>query len=103
MNVTCHMFVQNASMSDNSHDCDVMLHESLGVVDIPNIKLLKKNAKKFQKKSPGGQCQFLCFFGSQCPKIMISSKALKAKLSSIPRSRKSVDAQPRMENRQAFV
>ena len=33
---------KNASMSDNPHDCDAMLHESLGVVDIPNIKLLKK-------------------------------------------------------------
>ena len=31
---------ENASMSDNPHDCDVMLHESLDVVDIPNIKLL---------------------------------------------------------------
>ena len=30
---------ENASISDNSHDCDAMLHESLGVVDIPNIKL----------------------------------------------------------------
>ena len=36
-------------MSDNSQDCDAMLHKSLGIVDIPNIKLLKKNAKKFQK------------------------------------------------------
>ena len=36
-------------MSDNPHDCDAMLHESLGVVDIPNIKLIKKSAKKFQK------------------------------------------------------
>ena len=36
---------ENASMSDNPHDCDAILHESLGVVDIPNIKLLKKNAK----------------------------------------------------------
>ena len=36
-------------MSDNSHDCDAMLHESLGVVDILNDKLLKKKAKKFQK------------------------------------------------------
>ena len=36
-------------MSDNPHDCDVMLHESLNVVDIPNIKLLKKKAKKFNK------------------------------------------------------
>ena len=40
---------ENASMSDNPHDCDAMLHESLGVVDIPNIKLLKKKAKKFHK------------------------------------------------------
>ena len=38
---------KNAAMSDNPHDCDAMLHESLGVVDIPNIKLLKKKAKKF--------------------------------------------------------
>ena len=36
-------------MSDDPHDCDAMLHEYLGVVDIPNIKLFKKNAKKFQK------------------------------------------------------
>ena len=40
---------ENASMSDNPHDYDAMLHESLGVVDIPNIKLLKKKAKKFNK------------------------------------------------------
>ena len=40
---------ENASISDNPHDCDAMLHESLDVVDIPNIKLFKKNAKKFQK------------------------------------------------------
>ena len=32
----------NVSMSDDPHDCDVMLHESLGVVNIPNIKLLNK-------------------------------------------------------------
>ena len=38
---------ENASMSDNPHDCDAMLHESLGVVDILNDKLLKKKAKKF--------------------------------------------------------
>ena len=31
---------ENASMSDNPHDWDTMLHESLDVVDIPNIKLL---------------------------------------------------------------
>ena len=36
-------------MSVYPHDSDAMLHESIGVVDIPNIKLLKKNAKKFNK------------------------------------------------------
>ena len=40
---------ENASMSDNPHNCDATLHESLDVVDIPNIKLLKKKAKKFNK------------------------------------------------------
>ena len=40
---------ENASMNDNSYDCDAMLHESLDVVDIPNIKLLKKKTKKFNK------------------------------------------------------
>ena len=36
-------------MSVNPHDCDATLHESFDVVDIQNDKLLKKNAKKFQK------------------------------------------------------
>ena len=40
---------ENTSMSVYPHDCDAMLHESLGVVDIPNFKLLKKEAKKFHK------------------------------------------------------
>ena len=39
----------NVSITDDPYDCDAMLHESLGIVDIPNIKLFKKNAKKFQK------------------------------------------------------
>ena len=47
-NMSC--ICENASMSVYPHDCDAMLHESLGVVvDITNIKLLKKDAKKFQK------------------------------------------------------
>ena len=51
INDECNMpcVCENASMSDNPHDCDAMLHESLDVVDIPNIKLLKKKAKKFNK------------------------------------------------------
>ena len=39
----------NVSMSDDPHDCDAMLHESLGVVNILNIKIFKKKAKKFHK------------------------------------------------------
>ena len=48
---------ENASMSDNPHDCDAMLHESLGVVDIPNIKLLKKKAKKFHRNLKNLFCE----------------------------------------------
>ena len=49
--VNCNMLCvcENASMSVYPHDCDVMLHESIGVIDIPNIRLLKKDAKKFYK------------------------------------------------------
>ena len=51
VNDECNMprICENVSMSDNPHDCDAMLHESLNVVDIPNDKLLKKTTKKFQK------------------------------------------------------
>ena len=49
--VECNMpcVCKNASMSVNSHNCDDMLLKSLGVVDIPNIKPLKKKANKFHK------------------------------------------------------
>ena len=49
--VDCNMpcVYENASISVYPHDCDAMLHDFMGVVDIPNIKLLKKDAKKFQK------------------------------------------------------
>ena len=40
---------ENASMNVCPHDYDAMLHESLGVVDIPNIKLVKKKDNKFHK------------------------------------------------------
>ena len=40
---------ENASMSIYPHACDDMLHEFMGVVKIPNIKLLKKNFKKFHE------------------------------------------------------
>ena len=44
-NMSC--VYENSSLSVYSHDFDDMIHESLGVVDIPNIKLLQKNTKKF--------------------------------------------------------
>ncbi|KAK9993577.1 hypothetical protein SO802_023280 [Lithocarpus litseifolius] len=49
--VDCNMpcVCENTSMSVNPHNCDDMLLESLGVIDIPNIKLLKKKANKFHK------------------------------------------------------
>ena len=42
--VACNMpnVCKNASMSVYSHACYDMLRDSLGVVEIPNIKLLKK-------------------------------------------------------------
>ena len=40
---------ENVFMSDDPYDCDAMLHKSLCVVDIPNIKLFKKKAKKLHK------------------------------------------------------
>ena len=38
---------ENVSVSDDPHNYDAMLHESLGVVDILNIKLLKKMLRSF--------------------------------------------------------
>ena len=40
---------ENAFISVNPYNCDDMLLESMGVVEIPNEKLLKKEAKKFHK------------------------------------------------------
>ena len=49
--VECNMpcVCDNAFISVNPHNCDDILLESIGVVDIPNDKLFKKKAKKFQK------------------------------------------------------
>ena len=59
--VDCNMpcVCENASMTVYRHDYDAMLHESLGVVDIPNIKLLKKNNKKFHKNLSKFHCERL--------------------------------------------
>ena len=49
--VECNMprVCDNAFISVNPHNCDDILLESMGVVDITNIKLFKKKAKKFYK------------------------------------------------------
>ena len=49
--IDCNMpcVCENASMSVYPHDCDAMLYESMGVVNISNVKLLKKKAKKFHE------------------------------------------------------
>ena len=49
--VDCNMscVCENAFMSVYPHACDDMLYESMGVVKIPNVKLLKKNAKNFHE------------------------------------------------------
>ena len=44
-------------MSVYPHDCDDMFLESLDVIDIPNDKLLKKKAKKFQKNLSNLFCE----------------------------------------------
>ena len=49
--VDCNMLCvcENASMSVYPNACDDMLHDSLGVVEIPNVKLLKKKVKNFHE------------------------------------------------------
>ena len=50
--VECNMscVCENVFMSVNPHNCDDMLHETMGVVaDFQNVKLLKKKAKKFHE------------------------------------------------------
>ena len=70
MSVTCHLFVKNASRSVNPHNCDDMLLESIGVVEIPNDKLLKKNAKKFHKNLS----KFICENDDLIDKLNESNK-----------------------------
>ena len=57
--VECNMscVCENVFMSVNPHNCDDMLHESMGVVDIHNIKLLKKEVKKFHKNLSKFRCE----------------------------------------------
>ena len=60
--VECNMpcVCENASMSVNSHNCDNMLHESIGVVvDIQNVKILKKKAKNFHENFNKFTCEMM--------------------------------------------
>ena len=64
---------ENASMSVYPHDCDAMLHDSLGVVNIPNVKLLKKKANKFQKNFS----KFICENDDLIAKLNESNKLVE--------------------------
>ena len=64
---------ENASMSDNPHDCDAMLHESLGGVKIPNVKFLKKMAKKFHENLS----KFICEKDDLIAKLNKSNKLVE--------------------------
>ena len=64
---------ENSSMSVYPHDCDAMLHDSLGVVNIPNVKLLKKKANKFQKNFS----KFICEKDDLIAKLNESNKLVK--------------------------
>ena len=74
--VECNMpcVCENASMSVNSHNCDDMLHESIGVVvDIQNAKLLKKKAKKFHENFS----KFICEKDDLIAKLTESNKLVE--------------------------
>ncbi|KAL0004980.1 hypothetical protein SO802_012541 [Lithocarpus litseifolius] len=64
---------ENVSMSVNPHDYDDMLHESMGVVKIPNVKLLKKKAKKFHENLS----KFICEKDDLIAKLNESNKLVE--------------------------
>ena len=67
-NIPC--VCENASKSVNPYNCDDMLLESIGVVEIPNDKLLKKKAKKFHKNLS----KFICENDDLIDKLNESNK-----------------------------
>ena len=62
-----------APMSVNPHDCDDMLHESMGVINISNVKLLKKKVKKFHENLS----KFICKNDDLIAKINKSNKLVE--------------------------
>ena len=73
--VECNMpcVCENASMSVNPQNCDDMLHESMGVVNIPNVKLLKKKTKKFHENLS----KFICEKDDLIAKLNESNKLVE--------------------------
>ena len=73
--VECNMpcVCENASMSAYPHAYDDMLHESMNVVDIPNVKLLKKKAKKFHENFS----KFICEKDGLIAKLNESNKLVE--------------------------
>ena len=70
-NVPC--VCENASMSVNPHNCDDILLESMGVVEIPNDKIFKKEAKKFRKNLS----KFICENDDLIAKLNESNKLVE--------------------------
>ena len=64
---------ENASMSVYPHTCDDILHKSMGVVNIPNVKLLKKKAKKFHDNLS----KFICEKDDLIAKLNESNKLVE--------------------------
>ena len=73
--VDCNMpsVCENASMSVYPHACDDMLHDLLGIVKIPNVKLLKKKVKKFHKNLR----KFICEKDDLIAKLNESNKLVE--------------------------
>ena len=73
--VDCSMPIvhENASMSVYPHTCDDILHKSMGVVNIPNVKLLKKKAKKFHDNLS----KFICEKDDLIAKLNESNKLVE--------------------------
>ena len=61
-------------MSVYPHACDDMLHDFLGVVKIPNVKLLKKKAKKFHENLS----KFICENDDLIAKFNESNKLVES-------------------------
>ena len=74
--VDCNMpcVYKNSSMSVYPHACDDMLHDFLGVVKIPNVKLLKKKAKKFHENLS----KFICENDDLIAKFNESNKLVES-------------------------